>query len=83
MGHPRRGGQASRVDLGFQARTLFERFVVSPSHRRIADRNSGHRFNHRDFYQLSAANNIPFHYLPVGKDNKEKQEQKLMELFQE
>ncbi len=39
--------------------------------------------NHRDFYQLAAANNIPFHYLPVGKDNKDKQEQKLIELFQE
>ena len=39
--------------------------------------------NHRDFYQLAAANNIPFHYLPVNKDNKEKQEQKLIELFQE
>ncbi|MGD9842693.1 MAG: formyltetrahydrofolate deformylase [Steroidobacteraceae bacterium] len=39
--------------------------------------------NHRDFYQLAAANNIPFHYLPVTKDNKEKQEQKLLELFQE
>src|SRR5205823_5067928 len=33
--------------------------------------------NHRDFYQLAAANNIPFHYLPVNKDNKEKQEQKI------
>lgn len=39
--------------------------------------------NHRDFYQLAAANNIPFHYLPVGRDNKDKQEQKLLELFQE
>jgi formyltetrahydrofolate deformylase len=39
--------------------------------------------NHRDFYQLAAANNIPFHYLPVGRDNKQKQEQKLLELFQE
>lgn len=39
--------------------------------------------NHRDFYQLAAANNIPFHYLPVNKDNKEKQEQKMIELFQE
>jgi formyltetrahydrofolate deformylase len=39
--------------------------------------------NHRDFYQLAAANNIPFHYLPVTKDNKEKQEQKVIELFNE
>jgi formyltetrahydrofolate deformylase len=39
--------------------------------------------NHREFYQLSAANDIPFHYLPVNKDSKAKQEQKLLELFQE
>jgi len=39
--------------------------------------------NHRDFYQLAAANNIPFHYLPVNPDNKQKQEQKLIELFDE
>jgi formyltetrahydrofolate deformylase len=39
--------------------------------------------NHRDFYQLSAANDIPFHHLPVSKDNKAKQEQKLIDLFQE
>jgi len=39
--------------------------------------------NHRDFYQLSAANDIPFHYLPVNKDNKARQEQKLVELFEE
>ncbi len=39
--------------------------------------------NHRDFYQLAAANNIPFHYLPVGSADKEKQEKKLFDLFQE
>ncbi|MGC3980176.1 MAG: formyltetrahydrofolate deformylase [Steroidobacteraceae bacterium] len=39
--------------------------------------------NHRDFYQQAAAHNIPFHYLPVDKGNKEKQEGKLLELFQE
>ncbi|HEX2584861.1 MAG TPA: formyltetrahydrofolate deformylase [Steroidobacteraceae bacterium] len=39
--------------------------------------------NHRDFYQLAAANNIPFHYLPVTADNKQKQEQRLVELFNE
>jgi len=39
--------------------------------------------NHRDFYQLAAANNIPFHYLPVTSDNKQKQEQRLIELFNE
>ncbi|HVY22102.1 MAG TPA: formyltetrahydrofolate deformylase [Steroidobacteraceae bacterium] len=37
--------------------------------------------NHRDFYQLAASHNIPFHYLPVNAGNKEKQEQKLLELF--
>lgn len=39
--------------------------------------------NHRDFYQLAAANNIPFHYFPVGSADKEKQEKKLFDLFQE
>ena len=39
--------------------------------------------NHRDFYQLAAANDIPFHYLPITPDTKEKQEQKLLELFNE
>lgn len=39
--------------------------------------------NHRDFYQLAASHNIPFHYLPVNSDNREKQEQKLLELFNE
>ena len=39
--------------------------------------------NHRDFYQLAASHNIPFHYLPVVAGNKEKQEQKLLELFNE
>lgn len=39
--------------------------------------------NHRDFYQLAASHNIPFHYLPVTSGNKEKQEQKLLELFNE
>ena len=39
--------------------------------------------NHRDFYQLAAANNIPFHYLPIAQNDKAKQEQKIFELFQE
>ena len=39
--------------------------------------------NHRDFYQLAAANNIPFHYLPFAQNDKAKQEQKIFELFQE
>jgi formyltetrahydrofolate deformylase len=36
--------------------------------------------NHRDFYRLSAANDIPFHYLPVTADNKQRQEQQLLEI---
>jgi formyltetrahydrofolate deformylase len=39
--------------------------------------------NHRDFYQQAAAHNIPFHYLPLDQSNKQKQEQKLLELFQD
>ena len=36
--------------------------------------------NHRDFYRLAAANDIPFHYLPVTADNKQRQEQQLLEI---
>ena len=36
--------------------------------------------NHRDFYRLAAANDIPFHYLPVSADNKQRQEQQLLEI---
>ena len=36
--------------------------------------------NHRDFYRLSAANDIPFHYLPVSAENKQRQEQQLLEI---
>jgi formyltetrahydrofolate deformylase len=39
--------------------------------------------NHRDFYQLAASQNIPFHYLPVTPDTKARQEERLLELFQE
>ena len=39
--------------------------------------------NHRDFYQLAAANNIPFHHLPVNAANKLKQEQRLMEIIRD
>jgi len=39
--------------------------------------------NHRDFYQLAAANNIPFHYLPVNAANKLKQEERLLEIIRE
>ena len=39
--------------------------------------------NHRDFYQLSASYDIPFHHVPVTKANKEAQENKLLALVDE
>jgi len=39
--------------------------------------------NHRDFYKLAAANDIPFHYLPVNADNKQRQERQLLEIVDE
>ncbi len=39
--------------------------------------------NHRDFYQLCASYNIPFHYLPVTRDTKESQERKVLEIVEE
>jgi len=39
--------------------------------------------NHRDFYQLAASHDIPFHYLPVMPDTKARQEERLLEIFQE
>ena len=39
--------------------------------------------NHRDFYQLSASYDIPFHHLPVAEKNRETQETKLLELIEE
>jgi formyltetrahydrofolate deformylase len=39
--------------------------------------------NHRDFYRLAAAHDIPFHCLPITPENKAKQEEKLLELFHE
>ncbi|HWK50966.1 MAG TPA: formyltetrahydrofolate deformylase [Steroidobacter sp.] len=39
--------------------------------------------NHRDFYRLCAANDIPFHYLPVSPENKQRQEQQLLEIVGE
>jgi formyltetrahydrofolate deformylase len=38
--------------------------------------------NHRDFYQLAAAHNIPFHHLPVDVANKVRQEGKVAELLE-
>jgi len=39
--------------------------------------------NHRDFYQLAAAHDIPFHHVPVTLDTKARQEARLLELYQE
>lgn len=39
--------------------------------------------NHRDFYQLAASHNIPFHYSPVTPDCRSKQEARLLDLIGE
>lgn len=39
--------------------------------------------NHRDFYQLAAWHNIPFHYLPVSGESKAQQEAKLLAIAEE
>jgi formyltetrahydrofolate deformylase len=39
--------------------------------------------NHRDFYQLAASYNIPFHHIPVSADTKAQAENKLMEIVAE
>ncbi len=39
--------------------------------------------NHRDFYQLAASHNVPFHHLPVTPETKEKQEGRLLEIVEE
>jgi formyltetrahydrofolate deformylase len=36
--------------------------------------------NHRDFYQLAASYNIPFHHLPVAADNKAQAEARLLDI---
>jgi formyltetrahydrofolate deformylase len=38
--------------------------------------------NHRDFYQLAAWHNVPFHHLPVNADNKLEQEARLWEIIE-
>ena len=40
-------------------------------------------YNHRDFYQLAASHDIPFHHLPVTAETKTRQERKLLELVEE
>jgi formyltetrahydrofolate deformylase len=39
--------------------------------------------NHRDFYQLAASHDIPFHHLPINGESKARQEGRLLELFEE
>ena len=38
--------------------------------------------NHRDFYQLAAWHNVPFHYLPVTRETKAQQEERLWEIVE-
>jgi formyltetrahydrofolate deformylase len=38
--------------------------------------------NHREFYQLAASYNVPFHHIPVNKDNKAQAETKQYEIIQ-
>ena len=37
--------------------------------------------NHRDFYQLAASHDIPFHHIPITAETKVKQEERLLEIF--
>ncbi|MEL3892519.1 formyltetrahydrofolate deformylase [Ferrovibrio sp. MS7] len=39
--------------------------------------------NHREWYQRAAAHDIPYHYLPVTRDNKVAQEQRLRDIIRE
>ena len=39
--------------------------------------------NHRDYYQLAAASDIPFHHIPVTSDNKASAEGKLLDLVKQ
>ncbi len=38
--------------------------------------------NHREFYQLAASYNVPFHHIPMTKDNKAEAEAKAFEVIQ-
>ena len=38
--------------------------------------------NHRDFYQLAASYNIPFHHIPISADTRQQSEAKLMEVIE-
>jgi len=39
--------------------------------------------NHRDWYQLAAAHDIPYHHLPVTADDKPRRERQLLDIFGE
>lgn len=39
--------------------------------------------NHRDFYQLAASYNVPFHHIPVTKDNKSQAEARQFEIIEQ
>ena len=39
--------------------------------------------NHRDFYQLAASHNIPFHHIPVTPDTKVQAEAKLLDIVKQ
>lgn len=39
--------------------------------------------NHRNFYQLAASHDIPFHHLPINGESKARQEGRLLELIEE
>ncbi|SFF25338.1 formyltetrahydrofolate deformylase [Paracidovorax wautersii] len=39
--------------------------------------------NHRDFYQLAASYNVPFHHIPVTKDNKAQAEARQFEIIEQ
>jgi formyltetrahydrofolate deformylase len=38
--------------------------------------------NHRDFYQLAAGYNVPFHHIPVAKATKERAEERQLEIIE-
>ncbi len=38
--------------------------------------------NHRDFYQLAASYNVPFHHIPVSKANKPQAEERQLEIIE-
>ena len=38
--------------------------------------------NHRDFYQMAAGYNVPFHHVPCTRDTREQAEKRMMEIIQ-